>query len=88
MRSLLLLLLPFSLIAQDIKIDNTATNNASAFVSSLNEQQKAKAVFAFDEMNRYDWHYVPASMLARTGLAIKDIDSVQKIVFYSLLKVL
>jgi len=86
MRSLLLLLLPFSLIAQDIKIDNTATKKASAFVSSLTEQQKVKAVFAFDEMNRYDWHYVPASMLARTGLAIKDIDSMQKNTFYELLK--
>lgn len=86
MRSLLLLLFPVSLIAQNLKEDNTAATNAFAFVSSLNEQQKAKAIFAFDEMNRYDWHYVPASMIGRTGLAVKDLDSTQKIVFYELLQ--
>ena len=85
MRSLLLLLLlPFSLVAQNVKEDNSS--KASAFVHSLNEQQKAKAVFPFDEMNRYDWHYVPASMLARTGLAVKDMDSTQKVAFYELLQ--
>lgn len=87
MRSLLLLLLlPASLIAQNVKEDNGGTAKASAFVSSLNEQQKAKTVFPFNEMNRYDWHYVPASMLGRTGYAIKDLDSSQKTLFYSLLQ--
>lgn len=86
MKLLLLLLLPVSLIAQTNKDDKTGSGKAIAFVSSLNQQQKAKAVFAFDDMNRYAWHYVPASMMARTGLAIKDIDSMQKIAFYELLK--
>ena len=86
MKLLLLVLLPVSLIAQTNKDDNTGSGKAIAFVSSLNQQQKAKAVFAFDDMNRYAWHYVPASMMARTGLAIKDIDSMQKIAFYELLK--
>jgi hypothetical protein len=86
MKSLLLLLLPVSLFAQNIKEDNTGSVKAAAFVNSLNEQQKAKAVFPFDDMNRYAWHYVPASMMARTGLAVKDIDSTQKTAFYELLK--
>jgi hypothetical protein len=86
MKLLLLLLLPVSLIAQTVKEDNTGSAKAIAFVNSLNEQQKAKAVFAFDDMNRYGWHYVPGSMMARTGIAIKDIDSIQKMAFYELLK--
>lgn len=86
MRSLLLLLLPLSIFAQDKKIDKTAAAKALAFVSALNEQQKAKAVFPFTEMNRYDWHYVPASMIARTGLAIKDMDSTQKNLFFETLQ--
>ena len=86
MRSLLLLLLPVSLLAQNTKENNTASAKAYAFVSSLNDQQKTKAVYPFDEMNRYSWHYVPASAVARTGLAIKDMESNQKISFYELLK--
>jgi hypothetical protein len=69
-----------------MKEDNTASAKAFAFVSSLNDQQKTKAVFAFGEMGRYNWHYVPASMMARTGLAVKDLNDQQKIAFYELLR--
>ena len=86
MKLLLLLLLPASVIAQTVKEDNTGSVKAIAFVNSLNDQQKKIAVFPFEDTNRYAWHYVPASMMARTGLAIKDIDSTQKTAFYELLK--
>jgi len=86
MKALLLLLFPLSIFAQDKKIDKGAAAKAIAFVSALNEQQKAKAIFPFEEMNRYDWHYVPASMIARTGLAVKDLDSSQKDLFYEMLR--
>lgn len=86
MKSLLFLLLPVTLFAQAVQEENIAASKATDFINSLNQQQKSQAVFAFDEMNRYDWHYVPASMLARTGLPIKNMDSAQKIFFYELLK--
>jgi hypothetical protein len=86
MRSLLLLVLPLSIVAQDQKIDKAATAKTLAFVNALNEQQKARGVFPFEEMNRYDWHYVPASMMARTGIAVKDMDSTQKNLFYEMLQ--
>ena len=86
MKLVLLLLLPASLIAQNVKEVNTGFVKASAFVNSLNDLQKAKAVFPFQDTNRYAWHYVPASSVARTGIAIKDLDSQQKIAFYELLK--
>lgn len=86
MKLVLLLLLPASLIAQTVKEDKTGSVKAIAFVNSLNDQQKAKAFFPFEDTNRYDWHYVPASSVARTGIAIKDLNSLQKIAFYELLK--
>ncbi len=81
MKLLLLLLLPVSLLAQNI----SGAQKANALINALNDQQKKKALFSFDEMNRYDWHYVPGSMLPRTGLAVKDMDSTQQMAFYELL---
>ncbi len=86
MRLLLLLLLPFSVFAQDNKIDKAATAKALAFVSALNEEQKAKTVLPFEEKSRFSWHYVPASSVARTGMAVKDLDSKQKSLFYEMLQ--
>lgn len=75
--------MPFSLLAQTNK---SGLSNAVTFVNSLDSSQKAKSVFEFDEMSRYDWHFFPASMIPRTGIAIKDLNSTQKENFYALLK--
>jgi len=86
MKLLLFLLLPFSLAAQNA-VDNTlGSASAMAFVNSLTEAQQKKAVFPFDEMNRYEWHYLPAAMVARTGMCVKDMDSTQKQKLYTLLQ--
>ena len=82
---LILLLLPFSLLAQNIK-ENSNAAKANNFITSLNEEQKKKVLFAFNEMNRYEWHYVPASMMPRRGIAIKDMDPNQKEKVYYLLQ--
>lgn len=86
MKSLLLLLLPFSLFSQNVKENNAASTKAFAFVSSLNDQQRAKTVFPFDETHRYNWHYVPPPAVARTGIPVKDLDSNQKKLFYKMLQ--
>lgn len=36
-----------------------------------------KAAFPFDEMNRYEWHYLPLAMVDRTGIGLKDLDDTQ-----------
>lgn len=82
----IILILPLSLAAQNFEKTGIDTGSAIAFINSLNPSQKEKTVFAFSEMSRYDWHYFPATMVSRTGIAIKDLDSVQKIKFYSMLK--
>ena len=78
MKLLLLLLLPFSLVAQTTDENNSGSVKAMAFINSLSEIQRQKAVFPFDEMNRYEWHFVPAAMIPRNGIGIKDLESTQK----------
>ena len=86
MKLFILLLLPFSLAAQSNTENNSGAAKAMAFINSLTDVQKKKAVFAFDEMSRYEWHYLPATMIARYGISIKEMDSIQKGNFYILLQ--
>ena len=86
MKLLLLLLLPFSLAAQNNDETNHGSVKAMDFVKSLNDLQKKKTVFPFDAMNRYEWHYLPATIAFRYGIAVKDLDITQKQRFYTLLQ--
>ncbi len=81
-----LLLLPFSLIAQHNKESNSIVAKAAAFINSLNEQQKKKVLFSFNELNRYEWHYVPPTQIPRRGIASKDLASDQRESVYLLLQ--
>ena len=86
MKLILLLLFPFSLFAITTENINFGSAKAIDFVNSLNEVQKQKAIFPFDEMNRYDWHYLPASMVARSGIAVKDLNNAQKLILDTLMR--
>jgi hypothetical protein len=83
MRLLLLLFIPFSLSAQSGK---TGAAIAMRFINSLDSVQMKKTLFDFEQKARYDWHYIPASMAPRQGLAIKDLNDIQRKNFYDLLK--
>lgn len=80
-----LLLFTFSSGAQDI---NNNSNGAKAvdFINSLHKEQKKKVLYGFNELNRYEWHYFPASMISRQGIAIKDLEPPQKEKAYYLLR--
>ena len=78
-----LLLLPFALKAQNKTVD---FSSALTCINSFDSVQKAKSVFPFDEMSRYDWHYLPPSLIPRKGVCLKDLDSTQKANIYALLK--
>ncbi|MFN0104900.1 MAG: DUF3500 domain-containing protein [Bryobacteraceae bacterium] len=43
-------------------------NGANALLNSLNAEQKAKAVFSFDDEERLNWHFIPRE---RKGLSFK-----------------
>ncbi len=77
-RIFLLLIFPLSLLAQHSPNASVQTNNAVEFIKTLNKDQKAKSTFPFDEMNRYNWHFVPSTMSARDGISMKDMSPIQK----------
>lgn len=79
----LLLFFPFYLTAQN---NSAHSSIALTCINSLDSAQKVKSIFAFDEMSRYDWHYLPATMVARQGVCIRDLNSAQKKNIYVLLK--
>ncbi len=83
---ILLLFLPISLSAQQNKEANSILAKAATFINSLNEQQKNITLFSFNELNRYEWHYVPPTQIPRRGIAIKDLGSNQKESVYLLLQ--
>ena len=48
---------------------------AEAFLANLSPEQRKAAVFAFDDRQRFDWHYVPRS---REGLSLKEMTEEQR----------
>jgi hypothetical protein len=86
MKLLILILLPFSLFSQTAERNNTEFTKAIAFVNSLSDAQQKIAVFPFDEMNRYDWHYLPATMYPRAGVALNQLNGEQKKLLFELLQ--
>ncbi len=58
--------------------------SANAFLGSLNETQRAKATFKFDEAERTHWIFVPA---VRLGLPIKEMNPGQRHFAQALLSV-
>lgn len=62
------------------------TDPASAFLSSLDENQKAKTQYDFNSQDRHRWHYLPATSVARPGIALLALDAKQKQLVFDLLK--
>ena len=78
-----LLFLPFALTAQNNTVD---FSSALTVINSFDSTQKVKSVYPFDDMSRYDWNYLPASLIPRRGVCLKDLDSTQKKNVYALLR--
>jgi hypothetical protein len=53
------------------------------FTYSLSKEQKAQAMFALTDQQRFDWHFVPR---ARKGLALKDLSMPQVTLLENMLK--
>ena len=62
------------------------TDQASTFLDSLNKEQRNKAQLSFDTSSKYDWHYLPATMYPRAGIALYELNSAQKKLFFTLLQ--
>src|SRR5512147_1161236 len=73
---------PVPAIAPELVRELAAT--AAGFIESLNPDQRARALLAFDSEERHDWHYVPRQ---RPGLALRDMDETQRAAALVLLSV-
>ncbi len=51
---------------------------AQAFLDSLAAEQRAAAVYAFDDPRRANWSNLPAEMSRRNGVRIRDLDAAQQ----------
>lgn len=60
------------------------TGKATAFVAKLSDEQKAKAVMAYDKPERLDWHFIPKEY--RKGLQIKEMNEEQRAAAHALLR--
>jgi len=49
---------------------------AGAFIDSLSADQRSRATFAFEDVQRFDWHFIPR---ARKGIPFKELDSAQRL---------
>jgi hypothetical protein len=52
-----------------------STQAAAAFLSALAPAQRAKTLFAFDDRERFNWHYIPRD---RAGLPLKEMSAEQR----------
>src|SRR5262245_41770713 len=48
---------------------------ANAFLASLTPEQRQKATYAFNDDQRFDWHFIPKP---RKGLPLKEMQPHQK----------
>src|SRR5258707_29737 len=58
---------------------SAAANN---FLSALDPQQRAKAVFEFKEDERFNWHFIPKP---RKGLPFGEMTTPQRLLAHALL---
>lgn len=60
-----------------------AVKAANYFIDLLNKEQKVETVFPFDIDERYNFHFVP---IDRKGITFNDMNNIQKIAAFDLLK--
>jgi hypothetical protein len=62
------------------------TSPAISVFNSLSSEQQAKAKYDFNDQDRFQWHYLPATSFKRPGIALTDLDPKQKEMVFELLK--
>jgi len=58
-----------------LNTSSVMAETANRFLASLTPEQRAKAVFAFADEERRNWHFIPRE---RKGLALRDMTPAQK----------
>jgi Protein of unknown function (DUF3500) len=60
----------------------TMARAQTAFLNSLNPEQRTKAVFNLEDEQRFDWHFIPRP---RKGIPFKELDPAQRLLGNALL---
>lgn len=58
---------------------------AQVFLEGLSEEQRAEAMYAFDDPKRPNWSNLPAEMSRRNGVRIGDLDAAQQAAMHNFL---
>lgn len=58
-------------------------DGAKNFLAALTPEQRAKAIFKFEDAQRLDWHFIPRP---RRGVPLKELDSKQQKLAHDFLK--
>lgn len=59
------------------------TKAADRILRALNDEQKTKACFAYDDPERLNWHFIPRE---RKGLSLKEMEPAQRALTFGLLR--
>jgi Protein of unknown function (DUF3500) len=72
-----LLLISYSIFDSVARMRSAAVmaESATRFLASLSTEQKTKAVFSFEDEQRFDWHFIPR---ARKGIPLKELNDDQR----------
>lgn len=65
---------------------NSQSNVANDFLEALNGEQRKKANLPFEDLNRENWHFLPAVSFAREGIALLELNEEQKLLAANFLK--
>jgi hypothetical protein len=61
-------------------------DKANSFIQSLTPEQKALAVLPFYGLAPHEWSFYPASLVFPEGVAVRNLDSLQKNLLYDFMK--
>ena len=70
-------------LAEQARPEVAMARAASSLLGMLDAAQLAKAKFAFDSEERFNWHFIPR---ARKGLPLKEMNAAQREAAFALLK--
>ncbi|MGI8543580.1 MAG: DUF3500 domain-containing protein [Aridibacter sp.] len=78
-------ILPYLNNSEMVKSSNLKNNPATAFLNSLNPDQKKKALMPIDDASRDKWHYLPSTFWSRSGIQLGELTKEQKDLAFKLL---
>ncbi|MBX3064626.1 MAG: DUF3500 domain-containing protein [Anaerolineae bacterium] len=71
--------------AQELSLAQSIAQAATAFLDTLNPDQRAKASYDFSNNERFRWHWTMPSGFPRNGLPLREMDDAQKALAFALL---